>query len=73
MKHSIRRRRALRPRPTRHQINREIDRACRLHQLFQIEWVMELQQPQPDVEHLRFIQEQIASLEDVVITLEAYQ
>ena len=72
MKHTIRRRRPLRPRPTRHQVNQEIGHARRLHQLFQIERVMELNQPEPDVAHLRYIQEQLAALEDVVMTLEAY-
>ena len=72
MKHSIRRRRALRPRPTRHQVNQEIGRAHRLHQMFEIERVLELSKAQPDVAHLRYIQEQIAALEDVVMTLESY-
>ena len=72
MKHTIRRRRALRPRPTRHQVNQEIGRARRLHQMFQIERVMELSKAQPDVAHLRHIQEQLAALDDVVMTLEAY-
>ena len=72
MKHSIRRRRPLRPRPTRHQVNQEISHAHRLHQMFQIERVMELSKAQPDVAHLCYIQEQIAALEDVVMTLESY-
>jgi hypothetical protein len=72
MKHSIRRRRPLRPRPTRHQVNQEISRARHLHELFRIEQVMELSKAQPDVAHLRYIQEQIAALEDVAMTLESY-
>jgi len=72
MKHNIRRRRPLRPRPTRHQVNQEISRARRLHQLFEIERVIELQRPEPDVSHLRYVQNQIASLEDIMVTLEAY-
>jgi hypothetical protein len=71
MKHTIRRR-AHRPRPTRNQVNQEISRAHRLHQMFQIERAIELSKPAPDVAHLRYIQEQIATLEDVVMTLEAY-
>lgn len=72
MKHTIRRRRALRPRPTRHQINQEISRARRMHELFRIEQAIELSKAQPDIAHLRYVQEQLATLEDVVMTLEAY-
>ncbi len=72
MKHSIRRRRPLRPRPTRHQVNQEIRRAQHLHQLFQIEQVMELSKPEPDIAHLRYVQEQLAALADIVVTLETY-
>ena len=67
-----RRRRHLRPQPTRRQIHQEINRACHLHELFQIERVMELSKPAPDLAHLRYIGEQLASLEDIVVTLEAY-
>jgi hypothetical protein len=72
MKHTIRRRRAVRPRPTRHQVNQEISHARRLHELFRIEQTIELSKPAPDVAHLRYTQEQLAALEDVVMTLEAY-
>ena len=71
MKHSLRRRRALRPRPTRHQINQEIRRARRLHELFRIEGALELGRSHPDVAHLSFVQQQIASLQDAISTLEA--
>jgi CHAD domain-containing protein len=71
MKHSIRRRRALRPRPNRHQVNQEIRRARRLQELFRIEQALELRRPEPDVAHLRHIQDQLAALEDNVISLEA--
>ena len=72
MKHTFRRRRALRPRPTRHQINQEIARARRMHQIFRIEQVLELSRPEPDLDHLRYTQQQLSSLEDAVMTLEAY-
>ena len=72
MKHSLRRRRALRPRPTRHQLNQEIRRARRLQELLRLEQALELGQPKPDAAHLRFIQEQLAALEDSVINLEVY-
>ena len=71
MKHSIRRRRALRPRPTRHQVNQEIRRARRLQELFRVEQALELRRPEPDAAHLRYIQEQLAALEESVISLGA--
>ncbi len=72
MKHTIRRRRALRPRPTRHQINQEVRRARRLQELLRLEQALELGRPKPDAAHLRYIQDQLAALEDNVVTLESY-
>ena len=72
MKHTFRRRRALRPRPTRHQINQEIRRARRLHELLRIEQALELDRPEPDLAHLQYTQQQLAALEDVVMVLESY-
>ena len=72
MKHTIRRRRAQRPRPTRHQVNQEIRRARRLQELFRLEQALELGRSKPDAAHLRYIQEQLAALEDNVVTLESY-
>ena len=72
MKHTIRRRRAQRPHPTRHQINQEVRRARRLQELFRLEQALELGCPQPDAAHLRHIQEQLAALEDSVIVLGVY-
>ena len=71
MKHTLRRRRALRPRPTRHQINQEVRRARRLQELFRVEQALELRRPEPDASHLRYIQNQLAALEDSVISLGA--
>lgn len=71
MKLCTRRRRALRPRPTRHQVNQEIRRARRLQELFRVEQALELRRPEPDVAHLRFIQDQLAALEESVISLGA--
>ena len=72
MKHTFRRRRALRPRPTRSQIRQEMARARRMHKLFRAERALELDRPHPDVVHLRYVQQQIAALEDVMTALEAY-
>lgn len=71
MKHTLRRRRALRPRPSRHQVKQEICRARRMQELFRIEQALELARPKPDAAHLRYIQDQLAALEDAVISLEA--
>ncbi|HLH55025.1 MAG TPA: hypothetical protein VKY92_15555 [Verrucomicrobiae bacterium] len=71
MKHTLRRRRALRPRPTRHQINQEIRRARRLQELFRLEQALELGRPKPDAAHLRYVQDQLAALEDNLIALGA--
>ena len=44
-----RRRRHLRPRPTRSQINQQIGRVRSAIQLFQMEWLLEAQQEQPSL------------------------
>ena len=72
MKHTFIRRRALRPRPTRSQIRQEMARARRMHKLFRIEGALELDRPHPDVIHLRYVQQQIAALQDAISMLEAY-
>ena len=71
MKHTIRRRRALRPPLLVTRLTRR-SAAPSTCTRFQIERVLELSKAQPDVAHLCYIQEQLAALEDVVITLEAY-
>ena len=71
MKHTLRRRRALRPRPSRHQVKQEIRRTRRMQELFRVEQALELRRPEPDAAHLRYIQDQLAALEDAVISLEA--
>jgi len=72
MKHTFRRRRALRPRPTRHQINQQIRRLRRLHEMFRVEGALELSRPQPDVAHLHYVQQQIAALQDAISALESF-
>lgn len=71
MKH-IFRRRARRPRPSRSQINQELSRARRLHELFRLEQAIELERTQPDTAHLDYVQQQLVALEDAVATLETY-
>ena len=71
MKHT-RRRRHLRPRPTRSQINQEINRARSWYQLLKIETALELGRPAPDLPRLRRLHNQVLACEDVISTLEGY-
>jgi len=71
MKHA-RRRRHLRPRPTRSQVHQEINRARSWSELLKIETALELSRPAPDLPRLRWLQQQVLKSEDVISTLEAY-
>ena len=65
-----RRRRPLRPRPSRSQIYQQLDQLrCGL-QLFRMEWLLEAQQEQPRVGHLRFIHDRIVDIKDAIADLE---
>jgi len=70
MKQLRRRRRHLRPSPTRAQINQQISRVCNHLRLFQAEWLLEAQQEQPRLPRLRFLQDAILVMRDEVNTLE---
>jgi hypothetical protein len=65
MKHT-RRRRHLRPRPSRSQVHHELHRARRLLNLFRTEWLLEAQQAQPRQEHLRSVHDRIVELNDQI-------
>lgn len=67
-----RRRRHLRPRPTRSQVNHELNRARSWYQLLKIETALELGRPAPDLPRLRWLHNQVLACEDVISTLEAY-
>lgn len=67
-----RRRRHLRPRPTRSQVHQEINRARSWFQLLKIETALELSRPAPDLPRLRWLHQQVLACEDVLSTLEAY-
>ncbi len=71
MKHT-RRRRHLRPRPTRCQVHQELRRARSWYQLLKLETLLELGRPAPDLPRLRWLQQQVLKSEDVISTLEAY-
>ena len=65
-----RRRRHLRPRPTRSQINQQIRRLRSVLNLFRAEWLMESQQEQPRLAHLRFLHDRIVDISDEISLLE---
>ncbi len=66
----VRRRRHLRPRPTRSQINQAIARIQSAIQLFQLEWVLESQRPAPCHQRLRFLHDRIVEMRDEISSLE---
>jgi hypothetical protein len=65
-----RRRRHLRPRPTRCQINQQITHIRSAIQLFQIEWLAESQCPEPSYTRLRFLHDMIVQMKDEISSLE---
>ncbi len=65
-----RRRRHLRPRPTRSQINQQIRHVQSNLQLFQLEWLLEAGLPQPRLARLRFLHDAIVAMKDEIISLE---
>ncbi len=69
MKHA-RRRRHLRPRPSRSQVRQQIGRMQSTLQLFQLEWLAESQRPQPSLPRLRFLHHMIVQMRDEVASLE---
>jgi hypothetical protein len=70
MKHT-RRRRHLRPRPSRAQLNQQLNGARRLLSLCRAEWVLEAQHPEPRGSHLRFLHDRIGEINDELAHLEA--
>jgi hypothetical protein len=64
-----RRRRHLRPCPTRSQINQRIARIQSAVQLFQVEWLLESQRPSPCYHRLRFIHDRIVEMRDEISSL----
>ena len=65
-----RRRRHLRPRPTRSQVRQQIGRIHKAMQLFQVEWLLEAGKPQPDSTRLLLLHNTIVAMRDEVIDLE---
>ena len=69
MKHT-RRRRHLRPRPSRAQIHHQIQRVSSNLQLCQLEWILEAQQEQPRQGRLRCLHDAIVAMRDDIACLE---
>jgi len=65
-----RRRRHLRPRPTRSQINQQIARMQSALRLFQVEWLLESQRPAPCYQRLRFLHDRIVEMRDEISSME---
>ncbi len=65
-----RRRRHLRPRPTRSQINGQLRRLRAALNLLRLEWLLEARQPQPRLAHLRFLNDRVTELNDEIALLE---
>jgi hypothetical protein len=65
-----RRRRHLRPRPTRSQINHQLQRARSAIQLCQLEWVLEARKEQPSLARLQFLHDAIGQMKDEILSLE---
>ena len=66
-----RRRRHLRPRPSRAQIHQQLNRTRRLLNLFRAEWLLEAQQEQPRPAHLRFVHDRVVEINHAIGHLEA--
>jgi hypothetical protein len=65
-----RRRRHLRPRPTRSQLNQQIAHIRSLIQLFQLEWSLESQRSVPCCQRLRFLHDRIVEMRDEISAME---
>jgi hypothetical protein len=65
-----RRRRPLRPRPTRAQIAAELRRLRSLLNLFRLEWILETRNQQPRPERLRFLHDRIVDINDEIALVE---
>ncbi len=66
-----RRRRHLRPRPSRAQITQQLQHVASNMRLFQAEWLLEAALPQPSQARLRFLHDAIVAMRDELESLEA--
>lgn len=63
-------RRHLRPRPSRSQLNHQIGHVCSAIQAMQVETLIELQKPTPNLPRLQFLNKMIDLAKDEVLSLE---
>ena len=70
MKHT-RRRRHLRPRPSRSQIRQQINRVRSTMRMFRLEWLLEARRPQTDQNHLRLLHNYVVLMQDEISSLES--
>jgi hypothetical protein len=67
-----RRRRHLRPRPTRSQVNQQIEHVRSAIQLFQLEALLEAHKSEPAPGRLRFLDAAVGKMKDEVLSLEQF-
>ncbi len=67
-----RRRRHLRPSPSRRQIRQHIHRLRRQLQLFQVEWLLEAAREDRNLIHLKALHAHIVESQDLIDGLEAF-
>ena len=67
-----RRRRHLRPRPTRSQVTQQLQRARSAIQIFQLEWILEARKTQPSLGRLQLLHDAIGQMKDEVLSLEQF-
>ena len=68
-----RRRRHLRPRPTRAQVAQQLARLRSTLNLFRTEWILEVQSEEPRMGHLRFLHAMVVEINDEIALLEEQQ
>lgn len=67
-----RRRRHLRPRPTRSQINQQVARVRSNMELFKLKILLEAAKVQPSLPRFRFLHQMLVALQDEITDLEAW-
>ena len=67
-----RRRRHLRPRPCRSQVNQQLEHIRSTIQTFQIECLLEASKPEPSLPRLRFLDHMLGLLREEAVSLETF-
>ncbi len=67
-----RRRRHLRPRPSRAQIHQQLDRLRRRLYLFRVEWLLEARRPDRNLNRLHNLHDRIVECRDSLDAVETY-